>query len=68
MKKLKWWFRIVGVFYLLLALMNMYFVLFDLYLIAHGYDAIGYTIFIIIHIAIIVTGVLAARAAEAEAA
>ncbi len=25
MKKLQWWFRIVGVFYLLLALMNMYF-------------------------------------------
>ena len=29
MKKLKWWFTIVGAFYLLLALMNMYFVLFD---------------------------------------
>ena len=27
MKKLKWWFIIVGAFYLLLALMNMYFVL-----------------------------------------
>jgi len=25
MTKLKWWFRIVGAFYLLLALMNMYF-------------------------------------------
>jgi hypothetical protein len=25
MKKLIWWFRIVGVFYLLLALMNMYY-------------------------------------------
>lgn len=27
MKKLTWWFRIVGAFYLLLALMNPYFVL-----------------------------------------
>ena len=27
MKKLVWWFRIVGGFYLLLALMNLYFVL-----------------------------------------
>jgi hypothetical protein len=25
MKKLQWWFRIVGVFYLLLTLMNVYF-------------------------------------------
>lgn len=29
MRKLVWWFRIVGAFYLLLALMNMYFVLFN---------------------------------------
>lgn len=29
MKKLTWWFRIVGGFYLLLALMNMYYVLFN---------------------------------------
>jgi hypothetical protein len=29
MNKLKWWFRIVGAFYLLLALMNLYFVLFN---------------------------------------
>lgn len=137
MKKLKWWFMVVGAFYLLLALMNMYFVLFDpgfagsmitfpfpatpdtvqafvdgwspfafevlgiatfalwaarnprrylgaawllvwlefmhgvlddLYLIVRGYDAVGYMVFIVVHIAIIVTGVLAARAAEAEAA
>lgn len=27
MKKLTWWFRIVGAFYLLLAVMNLYFVL-----------------------------------------
>jgi hypothetical protein len=134
MKKLKWWFVIVGAFYLLLALMNMYFVLFnpggmssmtrfpflvtpdttqafidgwspfafevlgigtfmlwasrnprrylgavwllvwlellhgvvdDIYLIARGYDAVGYLVFIAIHLAIIVTGVLFARQAEA---
>jgi hypothetical protein len=29
MNKLTWWFRIVGTFYLLLALMNVYFVLFN---------------------------------------
>jgi hypothetical protein len=29
MKKLTWWFRIIGAFYLLLALMNLYFVLID---------------------------------------
>lgn len=137
MNKLKWWFRIVGGFYLLLALMNMYFVLFnpggvtsaatfpfpvtadttmafidgwsafafeilgiatfmlwasrnprrylgavwllvwlellhgvvdDVYLIVRGYDAVSYAVFIAIHIAIIITGVWAARAAEAEAA
>ena len=28
MKKLTWWFRIVGVFYLLLTLMNVYFLFF----------------------------------------
>lgn len=136
MKKLKWWFRIVGAFYLLLALMNLYFVLLnpggmgsmvkfpfeaspiatqafvdgwspfafevlgigtfmlwasrnprrylgavwllvwlellhgvldDIYLIVRGYDAVGYLVFIAIHVAIIVTGVLFARKAEAEA-
>jgi len=137
MKKLKWWFIIVGAFYLLLALMNMYFVLFnpagmssmtkfpfavtpdttiafvdgwspfafevlgigtfmlwasrnprrylgavwllvwlellhgvldDIYLIARGYDAGGYIAFIVIHLAIIITGVLFGRQAEAEVA
>lgn len=137
MKKLVWWFRIVGAFYLLLALMNMYFVLInpafagemttfpfpttndtlmafvdgwspfafeilgiatfmlwasfnprrylgaawllvwlefthgvldDIYLIARGYDAVGYSIFIVIHLIIIVTGVLFVRQAEAESA
>lgn len=134
MKKLTWWFRIVGGFYALLALMNMYFVLFnpagamvgefpfavtadstmafidgwsafafatlgistfllwasrnplkylgavwlvvwleiwygiadDVYLIARGYDAVGYIVFIVIHLAIIVTGVMFARQAQAE--
>lgn len=137
MKKLTWWFRSVGAFYLLLALMNMYFVLFnpagmatmtafpfpvtpdttqafvdgwspfafevlgigtfmlwasrnprrylgavwllvwlellhgvldDIYLIARGYDMIGYLVFIAIHLAIIVTGVMFGRQAEAEVA
>lgn len=137
MKKLTWWFRIVGAFYLLLALMNMYFVLFnstgmssmtafpftvtpdttqafvdgwspfafevlglgtfmlwasrnprrylgavwllvwlellhgvldDIYLIARGYDMVGYLVFIAIHLTIIVTGVLFGRQAEAETA
>ena len=134
-KKLKWWFLVVGVFYLLLAAMNLYFVLFnpagmgstiafpfpvtpdttqafvdgwspfafeifaiatfmlwasrnprrylgaawllvwlelwhgvvdDIYLIARGYDALGYIGFIAVHLIIIVTGIWAARAAEAE--
>lgn len=137
MRKLTWWFRIVGGFYLLLALMNLYFVLInpsfagemmafpfptthdtimafvdgwspfafevfgiatfmlwasfnprrylgavwllvwlefthgvldDIYLIWRGYDMIGYLIFIAIHLAIIVTGVLFVRQAEAEVA
>lgn len=136
MNKLKWWFRIVGGFYLLLALMNMYFVLFnpgsigdmvvfpfpttndtsmafvdgwspfafeilgiatfmlwasfnprrylgmvwllvwleflhgvldDIYLIARGYDTVGYLVFIVIHLIIIITGVLFVRQAEAQA-
>lgn len=136
MKKLTWWFRIVGAFYLLLALMNLYFVLLDpnfagsmvafpfpttpdtiqafvdgwspfafeilgiatfalwasrnprrylgaawllvwlefthgvlddIYLIARGYDAAGYAVFIAIHLIIIITGVLFARQAEKEA-
>ncbi|MEI2691995.1 MAG: BphX family protein [Anaerolineae bacterium] len=136
MKKLTWWFRIVGVFYLLLAVMNLYFVLInpaamassvafpfpvtpdttqafvdgwspfafevfgiatfalwasrnprrylgaawllvwlefvhgvldDIYLIARGYDAVGYAVFIAVHLIIIATGVWATRAAEAEA-
>lgn len=135
MKKLTWWFRIVGGFYTLLAVMNLYFVLIDpsfagsmivfpfeatpdavqafvdgwspfafevfglgtfmlwasrnarrylgaawllvwlefthgvlddIYLIARGYDAIGYTIFIAIHLIIIITGVLFVRQAEKE--
>ena len=136
-KRLTWWFRIVGGFYLLLALMNIYFVLFDpsaistmasfpftstpdtimafvdgwsafafeilgiatfmlwasfnprrylgavwllvwlellhgvvddVYLIARGYDAVGYLAFIVVHLIIIVTGILFVRTAEAEVA
>jgi hypothetical protein len=137
MKKLTWWFRIVGGFYLLLAAMNLYFVLInpsfagtmitfpfaatpdavqafvdgwspfafevfglatfmlwasfnprrylgavwllvwlefthgvldDIYLIWRGYDMIGYLVFIAVHLAIVVTGVLFVRQAEAEVA
>lgn len=137
MKKLKWWFLAVGVFYALLATMNMYFVLFnpagisanfdypfstsgnevmafvdgwaafafeilgiatfllwasrnprryvgavwalvwlefthgvldDAYLIARGYDAGFYIGFIVVHLIIIATGVISARAAETEIA
>lgn len=133
MKSIKWWFRIVGVFYLLLAMMNLYFVLIDqsliatsttfpfpetsdtiqafidgwspfafeifglatfmlwasrnpsrylgavwlivwlelmhgvlddIYLISRGYDPVSYTIFIIIHLIIIITGILFVQKAE----
>lgn len=134
MKKLTWWFRIVGGFYLLLGVMNLYGtfvdpalfagnlpypatdgvvkafvdgwspfafeivgiatfmlwasrdprkylgavwllvwlefvhgVLDDIYLIANGFDAVGYIIFIIIHLVIIVTGVMVARQASTQA-
>lgn len=135
MNKLKWWFRIVGAFYLLLALLNMYgmfvnpeffkgtipystddlvvrafmdgwspfafeilgiatFMLWasrnprkylgavwllvwlellhgvvdDLFLISRGYQASFYLVFIAVHLTIIITGILFARQAEAEAA
>ena len=135
MNKLKWWFRIVGAFYLLLALLNMYgtfvnpefyrgtlpyaaddlvvrafiegwspfafelvglatFMLWasrnprrylgavwllvwlellhgivdDLFLISRGYQASFYLVFILVHLTIIITGILFARQAEAEAA
>lgn len=135
MTKLKWWFRIYGAFYLLLAVLNLYgtfinrkvfgdvlpfpasdlvvrafvdgwspfafeilglatFALWasrdplkylgavwlivwldllhgvadDVYLIANGYDAVSYIVFIVIHIIIIVTGVMFAREASAAAA
>ncbi len=135
MKKLTWWFRIVGAFYLLLALMNLYFmflgdaqmfrstipfpaddyavrafvdgwspfafemfgigtfllwasrnplkylgsvwlvawleiwhgVVDDIYLIARGYDVVGYLVFIIVHLIIVLTGVMFARRASAQA-
>ncbi len=136
MKKLQWWFRIVGAFYLLLALMNLWGVfnpqsfagmitfpfptgvgalqafidawaafafemlgigtfllwasrdplkhisvvwfavwlefthgvLDDAYLIWRGYDTMGYLVFIVIHLIIIVTGVMFARQAQAQKA
>lgn len=134
MNKLKWWFRVVGAFYLLLALINLYamfvdssyfaqtlpfpaeanvvkafvigwspfafemlgiatFMLWasrdpakylgavwllvwlellhgvvdDIYLIANGFSAPGYSAFIIVHLIIIVTGVLFARQAADQA-
>lgn len=135
MNKLKWWFRIVGGFYLLLALMNMYFtfsgnqqiirdtlpfpadaiavqafidgwspfafeilglatfmlwasrdprkylgavwlivwlellhgVVDDIYLIARGYDAMSYIVFIVIHFIIIGTGIAFARGVSTQA-
>ena len=134
MKKLQWWFRIIGVWYLLLTLMNIYMmflsdkqmlidnlpyaadewvvrafidgwspflfeifgiatfalwasrkpakyasaalllvwlefthgVLDDIFLIARGYDAAGYSGFIIIHLIIIMTGFVFAREVTAE--
>ena len=136
MKRIAWWFRIVGGFYMLLALFNMYFVLTgntelirgtipfpadetalttfihgwsafafeilaiatfmlwasrnpryyipavwllvwlefwhgvvgDIYLLVNGYDLLSYTIFIAIHLLIIVTGVLFVRQAETQTA
>lgn len=133
MNRLKWWFRIVGGFYLLLAALNMYgtfvdsaffaqilpfppdpnvvtafvdgwspfafeilgiatFMLWasrnplkylgavwllvwlellhgvfdDIYLIARGYSAAEYIVFIVVHLIIIVTGVIFARQASAQ--
>lgn len=136
MKKLAWWFRIVGIWYLLLALMNVYMmflggqqylidnipfpadewavrafvdgwspflfemvgigtfalwasrkpvkyasaalllvwlefthgVLDDIFLIARGYEASGYIAFIVVHLIIIVTGFVFARAVLSETA
>ncbi len=136
MKKLTWWFRIVGGFYLLLALMNLYvmflgaaqisrgrppfpaddyavrafvdgwspfafemfgigtFLLWasrnplkylgsvwlvvwleiwhgvvdDVYLIAQGYDVVGYILFIAVHLIIVLTGVTLGRRAAAQTA
>lgn len=133
MGKLKWWFIVVGAFYLLLTVMNLYGIFFnqslisstfpfpvdenglkaatnlwlafilelgvigvfllwasrrpaeninlvwlvvwleiirgivdDLYLISQGYDVVGYVVFILIHLAIIVTGILFARQARRQ--
>lgn len=138
MKKLVWWFRIVGVFYLLLTLMNLYGlfgggealfadtlrepmkgdvnamrafmdawmvfvfefgvlgamalwaarqpalsrilawtiiwaelfrgIVADAIWIAWGYDPVGYSIFIVIHLVIIATGVWALRSADSSRA
>lgn len=59
--------KYLGAVWLLVWLEFMHGVLDDIYLIANGYDVIGYIVFIIIHLIIIVTGVLAARQVSAEA-
>jgi hypothetical protein len=60
--------RYLGAVWLLVWLELLHGVLDDIYLIARGYDMVGYLVFIAIHLAIIVTGVLFGRQAEAEAA
>jgi hypothetical protein len=80
MKKLKWWFLIAGACYLLLALMNKYFVLIDPSAISGTTECPfpatpdtvqafidGWSAFAFEILAIIVSGAWAARAAEAQA-
>ncbi|MCC6148177.1 MAG: BphX family protein [Anaerolineaceae bacterium] len=58
--------RYLGAVWLLVWLEFTHGVLDDIYLIVRGYDTVGYLIFIAIHLAIITTGVLFARQAEAK--
>lgn len=60
--------RHLGAVWLLVWLVLLQGVLDDIYLIARGYDMIGYLVFIAIHLAIIITGVVFGRQAEAEVA
>lgn len=60
--------KYLGAVWLLVWLEFMHGVLDDIYLIANGFDAGGYIVFIIIHLVIIVTGVMAARHTETETA
>ena len=54
--------------YLIVWLELLHGVVDDIYLIARGYDAIGYLVFIVIHFAIIVTGIVFVRQAAAQPA
>lgn len=56
--------RYLGAVWLLVWLELLHGVFDDIYLISRGYDTVGYTVFIFIHLAIIVTGVWAVREAE----
>lgn len=58
--------RYLGAVWLLVWLELLHGVLDDIYLIARGYDMVGYLVFIAIHLAIIITGVVFGRQAEAE--
>ena len=58
--------KYIGVVWFIVWLEFLHGVLDDLFLISRGYDAAGYIGFGVIHIAIIVTGVMFARQAQAE--
>lgn len=60
--------RYLGAAWLLVWLELWHGIVDDVYLISRGYSAGGYAAFIVVHLVIIVTGILAARKAEAEAA
>jgi hypothetical protein len=58
--------KYIGVVWFVVWLEFLHGTLDDLFLISRGYDAAGYIGFGVIHIAIIVTGVMFARQAQAE--
>ena len=60
--------KYLGAVWLIVWLELFYGVGGDVYLIAGGYDAASYIVFIVIHLSIIVTGVMFAREASAKAA
>lgn len=60
--------RCLGAVWSLVWLELWHGVLDDIFLIARGYDMAGYLVFIVIQLAIVVTGVLFGRQTEAEVA
>lgn len=56
--------RYLGAVWLLVWLELLHGVFDDIYLISRGYDLVGYLVFIVIHLIIIVTGIIAVREAE----